>query len=84
MNTPHPQPAIPCRSTPLPSADCGKLGNLSKAVAAARQLTPNQRRLVLALPSFGMKKWRAQYRHGKVRGWTQLPFAVARPSLTGP
>lgn len=52
-------------------------------VLAARQLTPNQRRLILALPTRGMKKWRAQYRHAKVRGWTQLPFRIARPSLDG-
>jgi hypothetical protein len=53
------------------------------AIDMARRLTAKQRRLVLALPTKGMKKWRAQYRHAKVRGWTSLPFAVARPSLDG-
>ena len=52
-------------------------------ISSARQLTPNQRRLLLALPTHGAKKWRAQYRHAKVGGWTQLPFYIARPSLDG-
>lgn len=52
-------------------------------IASARQLTRNQRRLVLALPTRGAKKWRAQYRHAKVKGWTQLPFGIAHPSLDG-
>jgi hypothetical protein len=46
-------------------------------------LTKAQRRLILAMPDTGAKKWRAIYRDAKVRHWTQLPFSIAKPTLTG-
>jgi hypothetical protein len=46
-------------------------------------LTKAQRRLLLAMRSSRPKKWRAIYRDAKVRHWTQLPFSLARPTLTG-
>lgn len=51
--------------------------------AVAGKLTKAQQRLVLAMPSRGAKKWRAVYRHAKVRHWTQLSFRIACPTLTG-
>lgn len=46
-------------------------------------MSPSQRRLLLAMPDYRPKKWRAVYRHAKVRQWAQLPFRLARPTLTG-
>lgn len=49
----------------------------------AERLNKSQRRLVLAMPNARPVKWRALYRHAKVRHWTQLPFSVAHPVLDG-
>jgi hypothetical protein len=49
----------------------------------AASLSEAQRRLLLAMSVNKPKKWRAIYRHAKVRHWTQLPFRLAHPTLTG-
>jgi hypothetical protein len=49
----------------------------------ATRLSKPQKRLLLAMTSVRPKKWRAIYRHAKVRHWTQLPFKLAQPTLTG-
>lgn len=45
----------------------------------ARGLTKAQKRLLLAMAIDRPKKWRAIYRHAKVRHWAQLPFRLAHP-----
>lgn len=56
---------------------------MTDAEKIAAGLTRKQRRIVLAMRVNGPKKWRAVYRHAKVRGWVQLPFKVAHPTLDG-
>ncbi len=55
--------------------------------AIARGPSEAQRRLLRAMRTRGPKKWRAVYRDAKVsfhRGANhQLPFRLARPTLTG-
>jgi hypothetical protein len=55
--------------------------------AVAASLSEAQRRLLRAMRVRGPKKWRAIYRDAKVsfhRGANhQLPFSLARPTLTG-
>jgi hypothetical protein len=63
----------------LPTA----IGGSTEAEKIAAKLTPNQRRILLAMRVKGPKKWRAVYRHAKVTGWTQLPFKLAHPTLDG-
>jgi hypothetical protein len=55
----------------------------AEIAGVAARLTKAQRRLLRAMPLNGTKKWRAVYRDAKVRHWTQLPFSLAVPTLTG-
>ncbi len=55
----------------------------SEAELIAARLSKAQKRLLLAMPLRRRKKWRAIYRHAKVRHWTQLPFRLAHPDLAG-
>jgi uncharacterized membrane protein len=55
----------------------------AEIAGVAERLTKAQRRLLRAMPLNGAKKWRAVYRHAKIRHWTHLPFSLAVPTLTG-
>jgi hypothetical protein len=50
----------------------------------AEGLSASKKRMLLVMPLNRDKKWRAIFRHAKVKGWNgMLPFKLSRPTMNG-